>query len=35
MLPKGILGKAMLKKLRVYTGTEHPHHAQQPQPMAV
>ena len=35
MLPKGILGKAMLKKLRVYSGTEHPHHAQQPQPLAV
>ena len=30
MLPKNALGKRMLKKLRVYTGPEHPHHAQQP-----
>ncbi len=32
MLPKGRLGRAMLKKLRVYGGAEHPHAAQQPQP---
>jgi large subunit ribosomal protein L13 len=31
MLPKGALGYAMLKKLKVYSGTEHPHAAQQPQ----
>jgi large subunit ribosomal protein L13 len=31
MLPKGRLGRAMLKKLRVYAGAEHPHAAQQPQ----
>lgn len=30
MLPKGPLGRAMLKKLKVYAGTEHPHAAQQP-----
>ena len=30
MLPKGPLGYAMLKKLKVYPGTEHPHTAQQP-----
>ncbi|WP_137937999.1 50S ribosomal protein L13 [Chitinivorax sp. B] len=30
MLPKGPLGYAMLKKLKVYAGTEHPHSAQQP-----
>ncbi len=30
MLPKNRLGRAMLKKLRIYTGTEHPHTAQQP-----
>ena len=30
MLPKNALGKRMLKKLRVYTGPEHPHHGQQP-----
>ncbi|TVQ63423.1 MAG: 50S ribosomal protein L13 [Phycisphaerales bacterium] len=35
MLPKGILGKQMLKKLKVYNDTEHPHHAQQPTPLEV
>ncbi|MFN3629145.1 MAG: 50S ribosomal protein L13 [Casimicrobiaceae bacterium] len=30
MLPKGPLGYAMLKKLKCYTGPEHPHKAQQP-----
>lgn len=30
MLPKGPLGYAMLKKLKCYTGAEHPHAAQQP-----
>ena len=30
MLPKNRLGRAMLKKLKVYAGTEHPHTAQQP-----
>ena len=31
MLPKGPLGYAMIKKMKVYAGTEHPHTAQQPQ----
>ena len=31
MLPKGPLGYAMIKKLKVYPGAEHPHTAQQPQ----
>lgn len=31
MLPKGPLGYAMLKKLKVYAGATHPHAAQQPQ----
>lgn len=31
MLPKGVLGRQMLKKLKVYVGGEHPHEAQQPQ----
>ncbi len=35
MLPKGPLGRAQLKKLRVYAGPEHPHFAQQPQPRAL
>jgi len=30
MLPKGPLGRAMFKKLKVYAGQEHPHTAQQP-----
>jgi large subunit ribosomal protein L13 len=30
MIPKGPLGRAQLRKLRVYAGTEHPHEAQQP-----
>ena len=30
MLPRGPLGRAQLKKLKVYTGAEHPHGAQQP-----
>jgi large subunit ribosomal protein L13 len=31
MLPKGKLGRAMIKKLFVYAGEEHPHMAQKPQ----
>lgn len=30
MMPRGPLGRAMLKKLKVYAGAEHPHTAQQP-----
>ncbi len=33
MLPKNPLGRAQLKKLKVYAGEEHPHEAQQPQPL--
>ena len=33
MLPKNILGRKMLKKLKVYAGPEHPHQAQQPEPL--
>lgn len=32
MLPKSKLGRAMLSKLKVYAGSEHPHAAQQPEP---
>ncbi|MFQ5519871.1 MAG: 50S ribosomal protein L13 [Candidatus Methylomirabilia bacterium] len=32
MLPKGRLGRAMAKKLKVYRGAEHPHAAQRPEP---
>lgn len=30
MMPRGPLGRAMQRKLKVYAGTEHPHTAQQP-----
>lgn len=33
MLPKNTLGRQMLKKMKVYAGSEHPHQAQQPVPM--
>ncbi len=33
MLPKNKLGRAMLKKLKIYAGGEHPHGAQQPKPL--
>ncbi len=31
MLPKNSLGRQMIKKLKVYAGSEHPHAAQQPE----
>jgi large subunit ribosomal protein L13 len=33
MLPKNTLGRQMLSKLNVYAGPDHPHAAQQPQPL--
>jgi large subunit ribosomal protein L13 len=33
MLPKNPLGRSMYRKLKVYAGAEHPHAAQQPQPL--
>lgn len=33
MLPGNRLGRAMLKKLKVYAGAEHPHKAQHPKPL--
>lgn len=33
MLPKTKLGRAMIKKLFVYAGSEHPHQAQKPEPL--
>jgi large subunit ribosomal protein L13 len=35
MLPKGPLGRHMLRKLKVYAGPDHPHAAQRPQPFDV
>ncbi len=33
MMPRNPLGRRMLKKLKVYAGSEHAHTAQQPQPL--
>ncbi len=35
MLPKGPLGRRMYRKLKVYGGPEHPHSAQQPEPLEI
>ena len=35
MMPRGPLGRAMRKKLRVFAGPEHPHAAQQPLPLKI
>jgi large subunit ribosomal protein L13 len=35
MIPKGRLGRAMIKKLKVYKGAEHPHEAQKPEKLSV
>ncbi len=35
MLPKGPLGYAMIKKLKVYAGDAHPHSAQQPKVLSI
>ncbi|WP_320824769.1 50S ribosomal protein L13 [Reinekea sp.] len=35
MVPRNPLGRAMLKKLKVYVGTEHPHAAQQPKELKI
>ena len=35
MLPKGPLGYAIIKKLKVYADASHPHSAQQPQPLEI
>ncbi len=35
MLPKNILGRQIIQKLKVYAGSEHPHQAQKPQPLSV
>ena len=35
MLPKGPLGYAMLKKMKVYAGASHPHTAQQPKTLEI
>lgn len=35
MLPKNTLGRKQLKKLKIYTGGEHPHSAQQPEMLEI
>ena len=35
MVPKNRLGRVLMTKLKVYKGDQHPHAAQQPQPLAV
>jgi large subunit ribosomal protein L13 len=35
MVPKNRLGRTLMTKLKVYKGSEHPHAAQMPQPLAV
>jgi large subunit ribosomal protein L13 len=35
MLPKNVLGRQMLTKLKVYATPDHPHAAQKPQPLQV
>jgi large subunit ribosomal protein L13 len=35
MLPKNSLGRKMIKKLKVYAGSDHPHQAQQPVPFQI
>ncbi|TAN06573.1 MAG: 50S ribosomal protein L13 [Rhodanobacteraceae bacterium] len=35
MLPKNPLGRAMYRKLKVYSGAEHPHSAQQPKVLEI
>ena len=35
MIPKNRLGRVLLTKLKVYKGDQHPHAAQQPQPLAL
>ncbi len=35
MLPRTPLGRAMMKKLRIYAGPEHTHQAQQPKPLDI
>lgn len=35
MLPKNVLGRKMIKKLKVYAGPDHPHAAQRPEPLEI
>ena len=35
MLPKGPLGRRLVRKLKVYAGSDHPHQAQKPKPLLI
>ncbi|MAE64262.1 MAG: hypothetical protein CMJ18_08295 [Phycisphaeraceae bacterium] len=35
MLPRNRIARKQLAKLKIYRGSDHPHQAQQPQPLAV
>jgi len=35
MLPKNKYGRKVIKKLKIYAGSDHPHAAQQPKPLAI
>lgn len=35
MLPKNKLGRAMIKKLKIYASADHPHEAQKPEPLQI
>jgi large subunit ribosomal protein L13 len=35
MLPRTTLGELQLGKLKIYSGTDHPHAAQQPKPLPI
>lgn len=35
MLPHNKFGRQIIKKLKIYSGSEHPHEAQQPRPLAI
>jgi len=35
MLPKGVLGRQMLTKLKLYITPDHPHGAQKPEPLTL
>ena len=35
MLPKNVLGRELLTKLKVYAAPDHPHAAQKPEPLSV
>ncbi len=35
MLPKGSLGRDIIKKLKVYSGSNHPHQAQIPEKLSI